>query len=156
MKEGLRIMPETDSFEMVHFLWGRDFRRRRRRTKGCVSAIFCRVELGLAAQYVLPPPPPPIGEGGGRAHLLLQLLLAKEDEQKMRPMLAGPIGSHVLQNSMLLSWLWWFRRLPTLRQSNQTKHWDSVMASHLSILLYVFFLVFIVWSMTTLVVCASN
>ena len=50
MKEGLRIMPETDSFEMVHFLWGRDFRRR---TKGCVSAIFCRVELGLAAQYVL-------------------------------------------------------------------------------------------------------
>ena len=49
MKEGLRIMPETDSFEMVHFLWGRDFRRRR--TKGCVSAIFCRVELGLAALY---------------------------------------------------------------------------------------------------------
>ena len=49
MKEGPRIMPETDSFEMVHFLWGRDFRRRR--TKGCVSAIFCRVELGLAALY---------------------------------------------------------------------------------------------------------
>ena len=114
-----------------------------------MSAIFCRVELGLAAQYVLPPPPPAIGEGGGRAHLLLQLLLAKEDEQKMRPMLAGPIGSHVSQNSMLLSWML-VGVETTLRQSNQTKHLDSVMAS--SILLYVFFLVFIVPSTTALLV----